>query len=122
MACRKANFRHLAPTDQVFLSWPKWQFYQTSGAVGEAPDIPAAQRLMELLDNWNNAPDANKRAEAWQESANHADNVFAIGLVAGHSRCGLQPSAQHPKTAIWAWSPRTFRVHRMDEFYFEDDS
>ena len=105
---------YLAPTDQVFLSWPKWgQFYQTSGAVGEAPDIPAAQRLMELLDNWNNAPDANKRAEAWHEMLQiHADNVFAIGLVAGAPQPVVVSNRLRnvPKTAIWA----------LDEFYFEE--
>jgi peptide/nickel transport system substrate-binding protein len=116
---------YLAPTDQVFLSWPKWgQFYQTSGAVGEAPDIPAAQRLMELLDNWNNAPDANKRAEAWHEMLQiHADNVFAIGLVAGAPQPVVISNRLRnvPKTAIWAWEPGAhFGVHRMDEFYFED--
>ena len=39
---------YLAPTDQVFLAWPKWgQYYQTGGEVGEAPDMPEAERLMQ---------------------------------------------------------------------------
>ena len=116
---------YLAPTDQVFLSWPKWgQFYQTHGTVGEAPDMEPAQRLMALLDQWNSATDATMRAEAWREMLQiHADNVYAIGLIAAAPQPIVVSNRLRnvPKAAIWAWDPGAhFGVHRMDEFFFED--
>ena len=40
---------YLAPDRSGVLAWPKWgQHYQTGGDVGEAPDMPEAERLMEL--------------------------------------------------------------------------
>ncbi|NIZ14799.1 ABC transporter substrate-binding protein [Phaeobacter sp. HF9A] len=115
---------YLAPTDQVFLSWPKWgQFYQTGGAVGEAPDMPPAERLMQLLHDWNMAEDTEARAEIWREMLKiHADNIFAIGLVAAAPQPVVVSDKLRnvPKVAIWAWDPGAhFGVHRMDEFYFE---
>lgn len=116
---------YLAPTDQVFLSWPKWgQFYQTSGAAGEAPDLPEAQRLMNLFLNWTTATDANQRAAAWREMLKiHSENVFAIGLISGAPQPVVVSNRLHnvPTKAIWAWDPGAhFGVHRPDEFYFED--
>ncbi|TNJ47740.1 ABC transporter substrate-binding protein [Phaeobacter sp. B1627] len=116
---------YLAPTDQVFLSWPKWgQYHQTGGAVGEAPDMEPAQRLMQLLQDWNLAEDATMRADAWREMLQiHADNVFAIGIVAGAPQPVVVSNRLRnvPKTAIWAWDPGAhFGVHRIDEFFFED--
>ena len=79
---------------------------------------------MELLRNWNLATDATKRAEVWREMLQiHADNVFAIGLVAGAPQPVVVSDRLRnvPKTAIWAWDPGAhFGVHRMDEFFFED--
>ena len=41
---------YLAPRQQEFLAWPKWgQYYQTKGSAGEADDLPAAKRLLELF-------------------------------------------------------------------------
>lgn len=115
---------YLAPTDQVFLSWPKWgQHYQTGGAAGEAPDLEPAQRLLELLHDWNTASDANGRAAAWREMLQiHAENVFAIGLIAGAPQPVVVSHKLRnvPEKGIWAWDPGAhFGVHRPDEFYFE---
>ncbi|CUH75822.1 putative ABC transporter-binding protein precursor [Tritonibacter multivorans] len=115
---------YLAPTDQVFYSWPKWgQHYQTGGLAGEAPDLVPAMRLMELLEEWNNATDANGRAAAWREMLKiHAENVFAIGIVAGAPQPVVVSHKLRnvPEKGIWAWDPGAhFGVHRPDEFYFE---
>ncbi|NIZ62015.1 peptide ABC transporter substrate-binding protein [Sedimentitalea sp. CY04] len=115
---------YLAPTDQVFLAWPKWgQFHQTSGAAGEAPDLPEAQRLMELVKNWERATSDAERTAAWTEMLKiHADQVYGIGILAG----APQPVVVNknlrnvPTKGIWAWDPGAhFGVHRPDEFYFE---
>lgn len=115
---------YLAPTDQAFLSWPKWgQFHQTRGHAGEAPDLPEAQRLMELSQAWDRAASDEERSAAWQEMLKiHADQIYAIGILAG----APQPVVVNknlrnvPEKGIWAWDPGAhFGIHRPDEFYFE---
>ncbi|MEX0316495.1 MAG: ABC transporter substrate-binding protein [Ruegeria sp.] len=113
----------LAPTDQVFLAWPKWgQYYQTSGDVGEAPDMPAAQRLMELAHDWDAATTDEQRAAAWKEMLDiHADQVYGIGILAGAPQPVVVSNALRnvPEKAMWAWDPGAhFGIHRVDEFFF----
>lgn len=115
----------LAPTDQVFLAWPKWgQYYQTGGAAGEAPDMEPAQRLMELLHEWELAADDAERAEIWHQMLSiHADQVYGIGIVAAAPQPVVVSNRLHnvPEQAIWAWEPGAhFGVYRPDEFYFQD--
>lgn len=115
---------YLAPTDQVFLAWPKWgQFYQTGGEAGETPDLPEAQRLMELFHNWEIATSDAERTAAWEEMLKiHSEQVYGIGILAG----APQPVVVNknlrnvPTKGIWAWEPGAhFGVHRPDEFFFE---
>ena len=41
--------RDLAPTRQDNLGWPKWgQYFETKGKAGEAPNVEAAVRPMDL--------------------------------------------------------------------------
>nr|WP_234221734.1 ABC transporter substrate-binding protein [Ruegeria pomeroyi] len=116
---------YLAPTDQVFLAWPKWgQYYQTAGQVGEAPDLPEAQRLMELLHDWESAVNDQERAAAWSEMlAIHADQIYGIGLLAEAPQPIVVSARMRnvPKKGMWAWDPGAhFGVHRMDEFFIQD--
>ena len=115
---------YLAPTDQVFLAWPKWgQFYQTSGDASETPDMPEAQRLMELFHNWEIATSDAEREAAWTEMLKiHSEQVYGIGILAG----APQPVVVNknlrnvPTKGIWAWEPGAhFGIHRPDEFFFE---
>jgi peptide/nickel transport system substrate-binding protein len=115
---------YLAPTDQTFLSWPKWgQYYQTSGQSGEPPDMPEAKRLLELLGDWDAATTDDARSAAWRKMLEiHADQVFAIGIVAGAPQPVVVSNKLRnvPEQAIWAWDPGAhFGVYRPDEFYFE---
>jgi peptide/nickel transport system substrate-binding protein len=116
---------HLAPRHQEFLAWPKWgQFYQTNGEAGEAPDLPEAQRLMELALMWDRASSDEERTAAWTEMLSiHADQVYAIGLIAEAPQPVVVSKRLRnvPDKGIWAWDPGAhFGVHRMDEFFFED--
>jgi peptide/nickel transport system substrate-binding protein len=117
---------YVAPTDQVFLAWPKWgQYYQTNQEAGEAPDMAPAIRLLELLHDWEVATTEEERSAAWTEMlAIHADNVFAIGTLAE----APQPVVVNkrlrnvPEQALWAWEPGAhFGIHRPDEFFFAPD-
>ncbi|WP_291735078.1 ABC transporter substrate-binding protein [Leisingera sp. F5] len=116
---------YLAPTDQVFLSWPKWgQFYQTGGDSGEPPDMAPARQLMDLMQDWNMATTDAERATAWRAMLQiHADQVFAIGVVAAAPQPVVVSNRLRnvPNQAIWAWDPGAhFGLYRPDEFFFED--
>ncbi|NOC46624.1 MULTISPECIES: ABC transporter substrate-binding protein [unclassified Ruegeria] len=116
---------YLAPTDQVFLAWPKWgQHYQTGGEAGEAPDMPEAQRLMELAHEWQIAATDEERAAVWTEMLKiHADQVYAIGILNGAPQPIVVSNRLRnvPEQAMWAWEPGAhFGIHRPDEFFFAD--
>lgn len=115
---------YLAPRDQVFLAWPKWgQHYQTNGAAGEPPDLPEAQRLMELAQEWDRAATDDARAACWREMLQiHADQVYGIGILAEAPQPIVVNKALRnvPEQGMWAWDPGAhFGVHRIDEFYFD---
>ncbi len=116
---------YLAPTDQVFLAWPKWgQYYQTGGEVGEAPDMPEAERLMTLAHDWEIAATDEQRAAVWTEMLDiHADQLYAIGILNGAPQPIVVSNRLRnvPKQAMWAWEPGAhFGVHRPDEFFLVD--
>ncbi|MCB4454832.1 ABC transporter substrate-binding protein [Leisingera sp. McT4-56] len=116
---------YLAPTDQVFLSWPKWgQFYQTGGNAGEPPDMAPAQQLLTLLQDWDMATTKAERIAAWRAMLQiHAEQVYAIGVVAAAPQPVVVSTRLRnvPEQAIWAWDPGAhFGVYRPDEFFFED--
>ena len=113
-----------APTSQTQLQWPKWgQYHESSGKVGEAPDIPEAAKLLDLYHHWSRAPTTAERETIWRQMLDiHSQQVFSIGLV-----CGVpQPIVVNnrlknvPQTATWGWLPTSyFGVHRPDTFWFE---
>ncbi len=116
---------YLAPTDQVFLAWPKWgQHYQTGGEAGEPPDLPEAQRLMELAHDWEVATTDEQRQTAWSEMLKiHADQLYAIGILNGAPQPIVVSNRLRnvPEQAMWAWEPGAhFGIHRPDEFFFAD--
>ncbi|GGH23674.1 peptide/nickel transport system substrate-binding protein [Cribrihabitans marinus] len=116
---------YLAPTDQVFFAWPKWgQHYQTGGEAGEPPDLPEAQRLLELAHEWEVATTTEERSRVWREMlAIHADQVYGIGILAGAPQPIVVSNRLRnvPEKAMWAWEPGAhFGVHRMDEFFLAE--
>lgn len=116
---------YLAPTHQEFFAWPKWgQHYQTGGEVGEAPDMPSAERLMQLSWDWDHTRDANERAAIWREMlAIHADQQFGIGILAEAPQPIVVSDRLRnvPEVAKWAWDPGAhFGIHRVDEFYYDE--
>ncbi len=113
----------VAPVDQVTFTWPKWgQYAQSGGKLGEPVDVPEARRLLELYQSWTRSPDIAGRAAAWREMlAIHADQVFAIGLVASAPQPVVVSKRLHnlPESAVFAWEPGAhFGVHRIDEAFF----
>ncbi|HUS52455.1 MAG TPA: ABC transporter substrate-binding protein [Thermohalobaculum sp.] len=115
----------LAPVDQANYSWPRWgQYHQTKGSAGEVVDMPEAERLLRLYEQWALTSSAERKAAIWREMLDiHADQVFIIGTV---SRAPIPVASvaklrNVPTEGLYAWDPGAhLGVHRMDEFFFVD--
>ncbi len=116
---------YLAPTDQVFLAWPKWgQYFQTRGAAGEAIDDEPANRLMELNQEWQMTSDPDERTSIWREMLKiHSEQQYGIGILSEAPQPVVVSDRLRnvPEFGKWAWDPGAhFGIHRIDEFFFED--
>ena len=115
----------LAPTSEAQLQWPLWGVYFVNrGAKGEAPDIPEARELLNLLEEWRRTVDSAPRAEIWKKMlALYTDQVFSIGTVTST----LQPVVRRrtlknvPDKALFAYAPTAYLgVYLPDTFFFAD--
>ncbi|MDA8870990.1 ABC transporter substrate-binding protein, partial [Rhizobiaceae bacterium] len=125
LATPEMDPEELAPVSPVQGQWPMWgQYRESKGASGEAPTLPAAQRLYELYDAWRVAGTVDEQRTIWEEMlALYTDNVFSIGIVSG----GLQPVVvankvkNVPDEGIWAFEPTLYFGHYLpDTFYIEE--
>jgi peptide/nickel transport system substrate-binding protein len=116
--------QELAPVHQTQYQWPQWgQYAETGGKAGMAPDLPEAERLLELLGAWSNATTRKRRARIWADMlAIHADQLFTIGLIAGT----LQPVVANlrlrnvPETGLYNWDPGAhFGIYEPDTFWLD---
>jgi len=114
----------LAPVSEGHLQWCQWGLYfESDGRRGHPPELPAAQRLVELYKRWLVSTDRAERARIWGEMlAIHAEEVFTIGIL-GDS---LQPVVVAnglrgvPEKGIYAWDPGShFGLYNPDTFYWE---
>ncbi len=114
----------LAPVSEDQLQWHEWGLhFETKGARGQAPALPAARRLVELYRRWLVSADRAERARIWGEMLDiNAEEVFTIGILGG----ALQPVVVKnglrgvPEKGIYAWDPGAhFGVHGPDTFYWE---
>lgn len=112
----------LAPTEQISLEWPKWgQYYETKGAAGEKIDIPAAQKLMDLYNQWLQSRTKDERRETWQQMLSiQADQQFTIGVIAGVQQPIVATKRLHniPEDGIYNWDPGAhFGIYKPDTFW-----
>ncbi|MDD9883697.1 MAG: ABC transporter substrate-binding protein [Gammaproteobacteria bacterium] len=113
-----------APTGQTQLQWPKWgQHFESSGQVGEPPDLPAAVELLDLYHQWNRASEPQQKRAVWRDMLGiHSREVFSIGLVCGVPQPVVVSNRLRnvPQTGIYGWLPTAyFGVYRPDGFWFE---
>ncbi len=118
----ESNPADLAPTSQVHLQWPRWgQYFETGGQAGEKVDMEWAQRLMSLLNQWEESADPAEQARIWQEMLQiNVDQVTSIGTVQGV----LQPVVVNsklknvPAKGVYNWDPGAFfGIYRPDSFW-----
>lgn len=111
----------LAPVRGDNLLWHDWgNHHETQGEGGEAPDYPAAARLLELYKAWLTSKTPDERTAIWEEMLQiHADETFRIGLVSGVRQPVVIKEVENvPQEGIYGWDPGAhFGIHRMDEFY-----
>lgn len=113
----------LAPSSKYQLQWPLWGFWgQTNGRMGQAPELPKVNRLVELHRSWLEAANKEQQKKAWEEMLEiHADEVFSIGIV----NSTLQPVLVNnrlrnvPAKAFYNWNPGAyFGIHKPDTFWY----
>lgn len=114
--------KEFAPTMQGGLQWPKWGlFMESKGKQGEKCDMPEAQQLLDLLNEWETTTDESVRRKAWDKILEiNADQVFSIGTVNGI----MQPIVVGPKVknvpreGYFAWDPGGYiGLYKPDTFW-----
>ncbi|MEE8211666.1 MAG: ABC transporter substrate-binding protein [Acidiferrobacterales bacterium] len=116
---------NLAPTSQQQLQWPKWGLYfETSGAAGEAVDLPEAKELLRLNQVWVDAPDEAARKRVWEQMLDiNAEQVFSIGLISGVPQPVVVERKLNnvPAKGIFNWEPGAyFGMYKPDTFWFAE--
>jgi peptide/nickel transport system substrate-binding protein len=113
----------LAPVWQTGLAWPKWgQYFETKGASGLAPDLPAAKQLLALNGAWAAAaPEA--RRTIWNRMLEiHAEERFIIGVISGVKQPIVMAKAVRnlPEKGVWSWDPGAqFGIYRLDSVWLD---
>lgn len=115
----------LAPTTQQQWMWPKWgQYLETSGESGDEIDMPAPQRLRELLEQWTYAPSREVRVAVWHEMLDiFTDQVFTIGTVANVPQPVVVDNKLRnvPVRGMYGWDPGAhFGMYKPERFWFDD--
>lgn len=112
------------PVRQHSYQWPKWgQYHETKGLSGEPVDMPEAEELLKLYDNWLNAPSREARRAAWERILKiNAEQVYTIGTVSKVPQPVVVVDALKnvPEKAIFNWEPGAqFGVYRTDSWFLE---
>ncbi|SOC35558.1 peptide/nickel transport system substrate-binding protein [Rhizobium subbaraonis] len=114
----------LAPTGDEQLQWPVWGLhYLSAEQKGEAPELPEARRLVELMRQWKRSSSTAERETIWTEMLTiYTQQVFSIGIINGT----LQPVVINrkirnvPETGLYGFDPTAFMgVYLPDTFWYD---
>ncbi|MFO1089769.1 MAG: ABC transporter substrate-binding protein [Hyphomicrobiales bacterium] len=117
----------LAPTSEVQLQWPLWGiYYQSGGSGGQAPDLPEAKQLVDLLGEWRTSATPEERAAVWKKMLGlWTDGVYSIGTVAST----LQPLVYNsklrnvPTNGLFGYDPTAYLgVYMPDTFFYATEA
>lgn len=121
------NPGQLAPTADDQLQWPVWGMYYLSvGKKGKPPELPEAQKLIELVGDWHRSSTMEQRTKIWTEMLDlYTDQVFSIGIVNG----GLQPVVRSarlknvPDRGLFGFEPTAYLgVYLPDTFWMSGEN
>lgn len=117
----------LAPTLDDQLSWPQWGiYYYSRGEDGTPPDMPEAQELLRLYEQWTLSATTAEREAIWRRMLSiRADQVFSIGIV----NSTLQPILytrrlrNMPAEALYGFEPTSYLgVYLPDTFWLDGEA
>lgn len=113
------------PVQQNQLQWPKWgQYYETGGERGEVPDLPEAQKLVELYQQWQSATSYEEKQSVWRNILElQTEQVFTIGLINGVPQPIVISNRLKgaPEKGIYSWSPTSyFGIYHPDSFWIDE--
>ncbi|MGH6924065.1 MAG: ABC transporter substrate-binding protein [Propylenella sp.] len=114
-----AEFAPLTP-DQF--QWPAWGLWaQTSGQMGEKPDLEPVEQLMALNEKWGAAETPEAHEAVWHEILSlWTDQVFTIGIVSGVEQLVVVSDRLKnvPQHGIYNFEPGSyFGMYRPDTFW-----
>ena len=117
--------KDLAPTSKYQYQWPKWgSYYESSGKSGEAPDLPAARRLVELNDQWARARSHEERVDIWHQMLEiNREQTFTIGIVnhVPHPVVVNNYLRNVPQKGFYDIAPGAyFGIYKPDTFWFDE--
>ncbi|RFB79666.1 ABC transporter substrate-binding protein [Methylovirgula sp. 4M-Z18] len=115
----------LSPDSDAEFQWPKWgQYVESSGAEGDAPDLPEVKKLVALRSRWRLSSSHEERRQIWQDMLKiNAEQVYLIGIVNGAEQpVVVSDRLQNvPRHAIYSFAPNAFfGVYMPDTFWFND--
>jgi peptide/nickel transport system substrate-binding protein len=117
-----AEFAPMTP-DQF--QWPAWGLWaQTTGQMGEEPDLESVKQLMALNEKWAKAETPEGREEAWHEILSlWTDQVFTIGIVSGVEQLVVVSDRLKnvPEQGIYNFDPGAyFGMYKPDTFWIAE--
>ncbi|PYE37761.1 peptide/nickel transport system substrate-binding protein [Rhizobium sp. PP-F2F-G38] len=115
----------LAPSTDDQLQWPVWgMHYLSLGQFGHAPELPEAQKLVDLLKEWRRTADNAGRTRIWHEMLSiYTDQVYSIGMVNATLQPILHTSRMQnvPEHGLYGFDPTCFfGVYMPDTFWLGD--
>jgi peptide/nickel transport system substrate-binding protein len=116
---------NLAPTSKYQYQWPQWgAYYESSGKSGEAPDLAAAQQLVNLNDQWARARSREERVAIWHQMLDiNREQMFTIGIVNHVPHPVVVSDHLHnvPDKGFYDFSPGAyFGIYKPDSFWFDE--
>ncbi|TCM58266.1 peptide/nickel transport system substrate-binding protein [Rhizobium sp. PP-F2F-G48] len=115
----------LAPSADDQLQWPVWgMHYLSLGQFGHAPELPEAQKLVDLLKEWRRSADTAGRTRIWHEMLSiYTDQVYSIGMVNATLQPILHTARMQnvPEHGLYGFDPTCFfGVYMPDTFWLGD--
>ncbi|SON57388.1 putative ABC transporter-binding protein precursor [Hartmannibacter diazotrophicus] len=117
----------LAPSSDDQMQWPQWGInYLSMGKQGSAPDLPEAERLVQLLNDWTRSASTEERRAIWTEMLGiYSDQVFSIGIVNGSRQPIVRSKRLRnvPEEGLYGFDPTCYLgIYMPDTFWFDEDA
>lgn len=117
----------LAPTADDQLQWPVWgQHYLSNGQTGSPPELPEAQKLLDLLKRWRHSALHSERRDIWHQMLSiFTDQVFSIGTVNETLQPILTSTRMRnlPEDGMWGFDPTAYLgVYMPDTLWYSEEA